>query len=464
MGRMRCALLACLLIAAASTGLAREYPPVNAREEVSCMERGQAVPPPSGFAQGAARVAPGLVTVVTLRPARDPFADSDGRVPFRLLAGREARPERSYSSGFVLSVDGDIASSGHAVTEALATWVVLADGRSFSASVRGLDRGSDVALLHIDAPGLQPVRTATRPVCAGDWVAASGAPFGFDATVSAGVVSAFPRWLPDAPGLPLIQTDVALNPGSSGGPLFDAGGAVVGMSSMVYSATGVYAGVSFAVPIDRVLRLVAEWRARSGAGRPHIGLATQPMTPLLAQAFGLDAPRGALVVQVQPGGPAEQAGIRAGDVVLAVAGERPSDPGALDDAVAALQPPGPVEVETWRQGNTRRARVRVVSSAPQPSMPPAAAAPERRLGLRFAADATAHGLPPGLYVESSTGSSLLAGVEAGDRIAAVNGAPVTTEAEFDQALGATGDAPVLALLLMREDGAAHYVAVRRIGR
>lgn len=428
-----------------------------------CQGTVREAPPFSGFTRAASRIAPALVTILVLRPLRGD-AEGDG-VPYHPLSEGPARSERSFSSGFILDADGGVVSSAHSVEGATAVWVVLADGRTLPARVAGADRASDVAWLRIAAKGLPAVRTASRPVCAGDWVAAQGTPFGFEGTVTAGVVSAYPRWVADTGGLPLIQMDVALNPGSSGGPLFDAAGRVVGMNALVYSGSGLYVGVSFAVPIDRVLRLVQRWESAQGGGYPHLGLRTQALTPALAQAFGLEQPQGALVVRVQTGGPAQDAGLRPGDVILGVAGVRSGDPAALEDALAIVTPGGPVELDVWRDRSARRVRVRWVPAAPEPRQSSLAGpvGPEERLGLQFAPVGAAAGRPPGLYVEAALGSALLAGLEPGDRVEAVNALPVSTPDAFDRALESAEAAPVLALLVMRGE-VPQYVAVRRIPR
>lgn len=419
--------------------------------------------PSHGFTRAAARIAPALVTVLVLRPLRGD-AEGDG-VPYHPLSAGGARSERSFSSGFILDADGGVVSSAHSVEGATAVWVALADGRTLPARVAGSDRASDVAWLRIDAKGLPAVRTANRPACPGDWVAAQGTPFGFEGTVTAGVVSAYPRWVADTGGLPLIQMDVALNPGSSGGPLFDAAGRVVGMNALVYSGSGLYVGVSFAIPIDRVLRLVQRWESAQGGASPHLGLRAQALTPALAQAFGLEHPQGALVVRVQSGGPAQDAGLQPGDVILAVAGARSDDPAALDDALALAAPGVPVELEVWRDRSLRRVRVRWVPAAQEPPQSALAgpAGPEERLGLQFAPAGVAAGRPPGLYVEAALGSALLAGLEPGDRVEAVNGLSVATPEAFDRALEGAEAAPVLALLVVRGE-VPQYVAVRRIPR
>lgn len=426
----------------------------------------------AGFAAAAARNAPAVVSVVVIRARRDPQDDLESFDFFQALSGlplggkdeeaTSASLERSSSSGFIISAEGHILTSAHAVFDARQTWVITADGRRWQAAVVGLDRNSDVALLKVEAAGLPVVRLASSvQACPGSWVAALGAPFGFDRSVTVGVVSAYPRYLPGGGGMPLIQTDVVLNPGSSGGPLFDADGLVVGMNSMIFSANGIYIGVSFTLPIDRVMRIAND--LRSGTTRGYIGLRTQPVTRDLARAFGLADARGALVTRVAPGGPAEQAGLRTGDIVVALDGAAVPAQFELEEAVAGIRPGVSLGLRVWRQQTLRQVSVTVgVAPRERPPQIPAAAAPEARLGLSFAPVKFTAGMPAGVYVEEAAGPALLAGIEPGDRITAVNGMDVVTPGDFDAALHAIGSASVVAVLVTR--GAARlYIAVVRQG-
>jgi serine protease Do len=421
------------------------------------------------FAAAAARVAPAVVTIIVLRPPRDPLADSDGVLTFQTLSGLPLpdpaqATERSFASGFLIAPDGFILSSAHTVRDALGTWVVLADGRRLPARVQGLDSKSDVALLKIDARDLPVVDAEAAPVCAGDWVAALGTPFGFEASVSAGVVSASSRMFPGSSGLVLIQTDVALNPGSSGGPLFDARGRVVGMNSMVYSDRGVYVGVSFAVPIATVLQVADELRSAGHVRRAEIGAALQPLTAALAQAFGLaGAGRGVLVTSVDPASPAEAAGLRGGDILLDIDGVAATGTVQAHALVARLRPDQPAGFGVWRGRALVRLAVR--PRAAEPDRVPeqgtrSGTAREQRLGLTLSGGDSK--LPPGAYVAGVTGSSLLAGLEAGDRITAVNGMAVQRPEDVDDALARLATARVVALLVWR-GGAALYLPVVRLG-
>jgi serine protease Do len=422
--------------------------------------------PDPGFAAAAARNLPSLVRVVVVRSPAQQEDELD--IPGFFLSalplpasGERGQAERIFASGFVLSADGRIATSAHTVAGAQEVWVMLEDGRRLPARVAGLDRRSDVALLKIDAADLPAVHTGdSRELCPGDRVGALGVPFGFEHSVSAGVISAYPRVLAGGPGVPLIQTDVALNPGSSGGPLFDARGDVIGMNSMIYSDTGIYIGVSFAIPIRTVLAVVADL-ASGRRQRGAIGARLQPVSADLAEAFGLDAARGALVVSVQAGGPAEQGGLRTGDIVLRASADESAH--EVEERIARTRPGDVLRLLVWRAGVQRELRLRageaLASAVPAPPPRP----PETRLGLTLASAAAVGGLPAGVYVDATSGSALLAGIEPGDRISALNGQPVASPAAFDAALAAAGERPVLALLVHR-GAASMYLAVRRVAR
>ncbi len=461
-GRLLAALAASVLLAMPSLA-ADERPAV----QPACGEQLTDRPPRGGFAAAVVRNAPAVVQVVVIRGARDPMEEAEGFEFFQPLAGLPlpgyagGALERTFSSGFVIDPKGYVLASAHAVFDAHEVWVLLADGRRLRASVEGLDRRTDVALLKIEADGLPSVRLAAPPrICPGAWLAALGTPFGFERTVTAGVVSAYPRFLPGTT-MPLIQSDVALNPGSSGGPLFNADGTVVGMSSMIFSGSGIYIGVSFALPIEEVMRVADGIRKTGSVRRGDIGLKTQALDRDLAMAFGLAEAGGALVVRVEPGGAADSAGIRRGDVVLSLAGT-PADHPSIEQGIAAAEPGSALLLSVWRDQSARQVRV-TVGLARQDVPPPQrkrTSASQARLGLALAPALVTAGMPAGVYVEGATGESLLAGIERGDRIVAVNGTAVETMAEFDAALRSTNPRPVVALLLMRGNVAV-YVPVQR---
>lgn len=434
----------------------------------SCLERPAGAATGQGFVAAVARVAPAVVNITVIRARGEPFEELDGMEFFLSSVGGlplpgSAVPERAVSSGFIIAADGQVLTSAHAVLGAQETWVRTVDGARYRARVLGIDRRTDVALLKVEASGLPvvPLAAGTR-LCPGEWVGAIGAPFGFEHSVTAGVVSSYPRYVPGTGGLPLIQTDAAINPGSSGGPLFNGAGIVVGMNSMIFSALGGSVGLSFALPIDRVMRIANALRTGGAAARASIGMRTQLVTPELARAFGLDRVRGALVVRVDPQGPAAVAGVRAGDIVLSVnAGPAASQP-EIEEAIASARADAPIALELWRRKAAQRAIV-VLEPLPAPADAgrTRAIAAEVRLGLELASRRATAGMPAGVYVESAGGSALLAGIEAGDRITAVNDVEVASEADFDAALEGAKTSGVIAVLVLRGAAAVYVPVVRR---
>lgn len=420
-----------------------------------CSVRADTAPP--DFVQAVARNRPSLVHLLTVREWGEAApGDSEPVVPMSGAAAPgepeqdgPALAERITASGFVLSSDGFILTSAHAVLERREVWAVLSDGRWLPARVVGIDRRADVALLKVAAENLPVAPTAPAArVCAGQWVGALGAPFGFEHTLTVGVVSAEPRVLPGYGGVPQIQMNVTLNPGSSGGPLFNAAGDVVGLNTMIFSSAGFYLGISFAVPIDRALQ-VAE-RLRHAHLRPPVAIAvaTQPLSPALARAFGLPQPAGVLVLSDEadagPGG-----GLRRGDVLQAVNGRAVASSEDLDDAVAGQVAGSTVSVVVWRAGRreTRRVGLRALPTGADATRPDGGGR-AHRLGLLLVPPAQTASRLPGAHVQGVSGAGLLAGLEPGDRIVAVNATPVATPSDFDAALAGVSTDTV-ALLVVR---------------
>ncbi|SFQ60073.1 serine protease Do [Variovorax sp. OK605] len=424
------------------------------------------------FAMAAARQAPAVVSIAVSGwngDWSDTAAGGEGS-DLRSSSSWAERDGRGLASGFIVRNDGYILTSAHAVIGAQRFAVSTVDQRRFEAEVVGVDRRTDVALLKIAAVDL-PVVTSGRSarLCPGERVAAMGAPFGFERSVTAGVVSANPRYMPGGNGVALIQTDVALNPGNSGGPLFDERGDVVGMNSMIYSPSGGYLGVSFSLPIDTALRIADELRTSGHVTRGHLGARTQPVTAELASAFGLGTPQGAVVVRVDPGSPAERAGLRSGDVVLAVEATAPMSYAGIQDRVSSARPGSRLVLSVWRHRAALSLQVSVAASAFD-VVPPSVArdANEARLGLELAERTGPLGigsLDPGLYVKSASGSAQQAGLRFGDAVLAVNDTSVSGLTAFDAALRAAGDGNVVALLVMR-GSTRNFVAIappRRAG-
>jgi serine protease Do len=304
--------------------------------------------------------------------------------------GPSPRPEsRSLGSGFIISGDGYILTNAHVVEGADEIDVRLTDKRDFKARVIGADKRTDVALIKIEAASLPTVRMGdpTR-LKVGEWVVAIGSPFGFENTVTAGIVSAKGRSLPQENFVPFIQTDVAINPGNSGGPLFNMKGEVVGVNSQIYSRTGGFMGLSFAIPIDVALDVQRQLREKGRVSRGRIGVVIQEVTRDLAVSFGLERARGALVNSVEKGSPADKAGVEATDIILRFDGKEVESSSDLPRLVGATRPGTRSSMEVWRKGTTRTLSVTVgelledrvaAREAPKERKPGASAA--NRLGI-----------------------------------------------------------------------------------
>ena len=272
---------------------------------------------------------------------------------------------RSLGSGFIISDDGYILTNAHVVNNADEITVKLNDKREFKAKVIGADARTDVALLKIEATGLAAVRLGdANKLKVGEWVLAIGSPFGFDNTVTAGIVSAKGRNLPQENFVPFIQTDVAINPGNSGGPLFNMRGEVVGINSQIYSRTGTFMGLSFAIPIDVAMDIQGQLRTAGKVQRGRIGVVIQEVSRELAESFGLAKPIGALVNGVEKGGPAEKAGIESGDIITKFNGKAVDSSSDLPRIVGGTRPGVSVPLEIWRKGAAKNLTV-VVGELPE---------------------------------------------------------------------------------------------------
>jgi serine protease Do len=349
---------------------------------------------------------------------------------------------RSLGSGFIISSDGYVLTNAHVVDAADEITVSLTDKREFKARVIGADKRTDLSLIKIDATGLPAVRMGDpNRLKVGEWVVAIGSPFGFASTVTAGIVSAKGRSLPQENFVPFIQTDVAINPGNSGGPLFNMRGEVVGINSQIYSRTGGFMGLSFAIPIDVAMEVQSQLRQFGRVSRGRIGVVIQEVSKELADSFGLPKPVGALVNAVEKGSPAEKGGVEAGDIITKFDGKPVSNSSELPRIVGSTKPGSKASVELWRNGVTRDVTVtvgeipedRVASRAERRGKPPEATA--NRLGF-VVVDLTAEQkrdlkVGGGVMVEDVR-NSRRADVRAGDVITAVTSKGQTTEVKSSE--------------------------------
>ncbi|MGF6147984.1 Probable periplasmic serine endoprotease DegP-like precursor [Kingella potus] len=340
-------------------------------------------------------------------PEDDPFYDFFRRLVPNApqLQDPDDGKSQNFGSGFIISPDGYILTNTHVVGGMNNIKVTLNDKREFAAKLIGSDAQSDVALLKIEADGLPAVKTgdvkALRP---GEWVAAIGAPFGFENSITAGIVSAKGRSLPNENYTPFIQTDVAINPGNSGGPLFNLNGQVVGINSQIYSRSGGFMGISFAIPIDVAMNVAEQLKTTGKVQRGRLGVIIQEVDYNLAKSFGLAKPTGALITQILPDSPAAQGGLRQGDVVLAVNGEEVRASNDLPVLVGSIAPGREITLKIWRSGQTIEQKILLDSAEKNNS---------RR---NTPADNGGSGLQSQSFVLENTGLTLSAPTEGGDRL------------------------------------------------
>ena len=404
-------------------------------------------------------------------PEDDPFFD------FFRRYGPPGQPReqeaRSLGSGFIISPDGYIMTNAHVVEAGDDITVRLTDKREYTAKVIGADKRSDVAVIKIEAANLPKVTIGdANKLKVGEWVLAIGSPFGFDNTVTAGIVSAKGRSLPQENFTPFIQTDVAINPGNSGGPLFNLKGEVVGINSQIYSRTGGFMGLSFAIPIDVAMDIANQLRTAGKVTRGRIGVVIQEVTKELAESFGLSKPQGALVNSVEKGGPAEKAGIEQSDIILKFDGKTVNSSADLPRIVAATRPGSKSTVQVWRKGSNKELTVTVGElqddkrADRQPKKPAKAGDAVAKLGMtltELTADQRKElGIASGLLVEDAQGNAAKAGIRRGDILMAINNQDVKTLEQLNQIIGQFEKSRSVALLIRRGESSL-YVPLRLNG-
>ncbi|EON10929.1 DegQ family serine endoprotease [Pandoraea sp. SD6-2] len=371
-------------------------------------------------------------------------------------------PTRSLGSGFIVSQDGYILTNAHVVDDASQVTVKLTDKREYKAKVVGSDKASDVALLKIAATDLPTVKIGDPSKSkAGEWVVAIGSPYGFDNTVTAGIVSAKARALPDENYTPFIQTDVPVNPGNSGGPLFNLNGEVIGINSMIYSRTGGFQGLSFAIPIDMAMKVKSQLQQYGKVSRGRIGVAIQEVNQSLAKSFGLPKPTGALVSSIDKNGPAAKSDLKPGDVILAVNGTTIDDSVQLPEKIADMRPGQKATLTVWRNGAKQDVSVTVAALGEKQDVASRDdSATHGRLGLAVRdlspEEKRAAQVTNGLFVARVGGPAEQAGVQPGDIILSLNGTPVTSASQLSDKLKKAGNNVAL---LVQRDGQQIFIPV-----
>jgi serine protease Do len=370
--------------------------------------------------------------------------------------GNGAPTMMGEGSGFIVSPDGIILTNAHVVRDADEVTVKLQDRREYRAKVLGSDPKTDVAVLKIDAKNLPVVPLgSTRNLQVGEWVLAIGSPYGLESTVTAGVVSAKGRSLPGENGPQFIQTDVAVNPGNSGGPLFNTRGEVVGINSQIYSESGGYQGLSFSIPIDVAERIKDQILAHGKVQHAMLGVNVQEVNQGFADSFKLDTVEGALVSSVQRGSAADKAGLKSGDIIRKVNGQPIVTYGDLPSMLSLAQPGEKVGMEVWRDGKLVHLNATLASDKGEPAETTKVASTNdgSKLGLSLRpldpSERRESGLASGLVIEDAGGAAAFAGVQAGDVLLAVNGKPVTSIGEVRDLVAKASKS--VALLIQRGD-------------
>jgi serine protease Do len=396
----------------------------------------------------------------------DPFFRFFRGVPGLGQRGRQnpSTPFKGMGSGFIISPDGIILTNAHVVREAKDVTVKLSDRREFTAKVLGIDTATDIAVLRIDAKGLPVVRLGDpKSLEVGDPVLAIGAPYGLEQTATSGIVSAKGRSLPGDAVVPFIQTDAAVNPGNSGGPLFDGTGSVVGINSQIYSRTGGFQGVSFAIPINVALKVKDQIVSTGKAQHGRLGVTVQDLNQPLAESFGMKRPDGALVSNVTPDSAAAAAGLKSGDVITEVNGEPVVRSGELSSLIGMSAPGERVKLKVWRDRAERTIEAKLGSAEKEPKLAADgnAGADSGSLGLSLRPltkdEKRQAKLDAGLVVEDVDGAAERAGIQTGDVLLAINGKPVQS---IEQVKSVLAGKPKSVALLVQREGEKIFVPVK----
>src|SRR6266540_5289344 len=461
----------------------RVLPPTSAATAAAATAAAPSVPVPvqnvpaaralPGFADLVAQQGPAVVQVTSTKNGNKaavlkgrrgiPDIDPDELPPFfrqfpfgQIPQIPSPGPSRGLGSGFIINPDGLVLTNAHVVADSDEVIVKLVDQREFRAKVLGSDPTTDVAVLKIESKGLPSVKlgdpSKTR---VGDWVVAIGTPYGLDNTVTSGIVSAKSRALPGDSVVPFIQTDAAVNPGNSGGPLFNMDGEVIGINSQIFSRSGGFQGLAFAIPIDVALKVKDDIVTHGKVSHGRLGVTVQPVDQALAENFGLKGPSGALVSSVQKGSPAAKAGIEAGDVILKFNGTPINRSGDLPPMISSLKPGSKVTLDIWRNGSPKQltATIGAIKDRTIADARDKESLGKAKLGIAVrplsADEKRSTDLDHGLVVQDVAGAAERAGVRPGDVIVAVNNTPVKSVEELKSAIDKSGK--TVALLVQRND-------------
>ncbi len=419
------------------------------------------------FADLVAKHGPAVVQVSVTKDARKVAArgsrgmpgDDDDEIPpwfrnFPMPKAPSDAPSRGMGSGFIVGADGVVLTNAHVVADADEVTVRLTDRREFTAKVLGSDRTTDVAVLKIDAKNL-PTVTIGNPESTrvGEWVVAIGTPYGLDNTVTSGIVSAKSRALPGDAAVPFIQTDAAVNPGNSGGPLFNLRGEVIGINSQIFSRTGGFQGVAFAIPIDVAMNVKDQIQQHGKVQHGLLGVTVQEVNQALAENFGMKQPGGALVSAVSRNGAAAKAGVEPGDVITKFDGKAITRSSDLPPLVAQVKPGATVTLEIWHDGKTKEVKATVGELEDRATVASAkGSASQGKLGVAvrpLSPEEKESGTVTGVVVEDVAGAAAKAGVRAGDVIVSVNRTAVKSPEHLKELISKAGK--TVALLVQRED-------------